>query len=51
VSFEEVTLWFFRLVLLIDLFGRLEHLICETLESVTIMGFVLSLEVENANPV
>jgi hypothetical protein len=50
VSFGEVALWFLRLPLLIGLFGRLEHLICETLQSVIVSGLVLSLGVENSNP-
>jgi hypothetical protein len=45
----KVTLWFFGLLLLIGLFGRLEKLICETLELVAVPGFVLSLGMENAN--
>jgi hypothetical protein len=36
MSFGEVALWFFGLFLLIGLFGRLENLICETLESFTV---------------
>jgi hypothetical protein len=36
---------------LIDLFGRLEHLICETLGSVTVSGLVLSLGMEKANTI
>jgi hypothetical protein len=46
MSFGEVALCFFRLLLLIDLFGCLEHLICEILESVTIPSLVLSLGVK-----
>jgi hypothetical protein len=42
MSFGEVTLGFF---------GRLKHLICETLESVTVPGLVLSLGVENADTI
>jgi hypothetical protein len=49
VSFGEVTLRFFKLFLLIGPLGRLEYIIYETLESVTILGFVLSLGVENTN--
>jgi hypothetical protein len=49
MSFGEVTLWFFGLFFLIGHFGRLEHLICETLESVTVSGLVLSLGVENVD--
>jgi hypothetical protein len=33
----------------IGLFSRLENLICETLESVTVLGLVLSLGMENAD--
>jgi hypothetical protein len=47
LSFREVTLWIIKLLLLIGLFGHLEHHICETLESVTVSGFVLSLGVQN----
>jgi hypothetical protein len=49
VSFEEVALWFFGLFLLIDRFGRLEYFICETLESVIVLGLVVSLGMENAD--
>jgi hypothetical protein len=49
VSFGEVTLEFFELFLLIDLFGHLEHLICEILESIAVFGLVHSLGVENAD--
>jgi hypothetical protein len=31
VSFGEVALWVFKLLILINLFGRLENFICETL--------------------
>jgi hypothetical protein len=47
MSSEEVTLWFIGLFLLIGLFGCLDHLICETLELVTVLGLVLSQVVEN----
>jgi hypothetical protein len=47
MSFGEVTLGLFGLFLLIGPFGRLEHLMCETLESVVASGLVLSLGVEN----
>jgi hypothetical protein len=43
VSFGEVTLWFLRILVLIRLFGCLEHLIYETLEIVAVPGLVLSL--------
>jgi hypothetical protein len=43
VSFEEVTLRFFRIFLLIDPFGHLEYFIYETLESVAVLGLVLPL--------
>jgi hypothetical protein len=43
MSFREVTLWFFGLLLLIGLFVGLENPIYETLESVTISGLMLSL--------
>jgi hypothetical protein len=51
LSFREVVLWFFRLLLLIGLFCRLERLICETLESVVVPNLVLSLGAENADPI
>jgi hypothetical protein len=51
MRFREVTLGFFGLFLLIDPFGRLEHLIYETLELVTVQGLVFSLEVENADAI
>jgi hypothetical protein len=47
MSFVEVALGFFGLFLLISPFGRLEHLICETLESVVVSSLVLSLRVKN----
>jgi hypothetical protein len=34
---------------LIGLFGYLEKFICETLESVAILGFVIFMRVENAD--
>jgi hypothetical protein len=46
MSFGKVTLWFFGLLLLIVLFGHLEHLICETIESVAIPGLMLPLGVK-----
>jgi hypothetical protein len=49
MSLGEVALGFFRLFLLIGPLGCLEHLICETIESVTISGLVLSLRVEKAD--
>jgi hypothetical protein len=49
MSFGEVTLGFFWLFLLIDPFGRLEHLICKTLVSVTVSGLMLSVEIENTD--
>jgi hypothetical protein len=51
MSFGEVALGPFGLFLLIGLFGCLEHLICETLESVTVSGLVLSLGVKNADAI
>jgi hypothetical protein len=51
MSFGEVTLGFFRLFLLIGPFGRLEHLPCETLESVVVPSVMLSLGVENADAI
>jgi hypothetical protein len=51
MSFGEVALGFFGLFLLISQFGHLEHLICETLESVIVPSLVLSLGVENADTI
>jgi hypothetical protein len=51
VSLEEVTIWIFRLLFLLGLFSRLENLICKALQLVTVTGLVLSLGVENADPV
>jgi hypothetical protein len=47
MSFREVTLWFFRLLPLIGLFGHLEHLIYEILESVAVSGLELFLGMED----
>jgi hypothetical protein len=49
VSFGEVALRFCKLFLLIGPFGRLEYFICETLESVAVLGLVLSIGMENAD--
>jgi hypothetical protein len=43
MSFGEVALGFLGLFLLIGPFGRLEHLTYETLESVIVLGLVLTL--------
>jgi hypothetical protein len=43
MSLKEVSLRILRLFLLIGPFGRLEKLICETLDSVVVLGLVLSL--------
>jgi hypothetical protein len=51
MSFGKVTLGFFGLFLLIGPFGRLEHLICETLESITVPNSVLSLGVEDKDAI
>jgi hypothetical protein len=51
VSFREVALGFFGLFLLISPFGRVEYFIYETLETVAVLGLVLSLGVENADAV
>jgi hypothetical protein len=51
VSFGEVTIGFFRLFLLMGPFGRLEHLIYDTLESVIVLGLMLFLGVENADAI
>jgi hypothetical protein len=51
MSFGEVVLRFFKLFLLIGPFGRLEYFIRETLESVIVLGLVLSLGVENAEAI
>jgi hypothetical protein len=49
MNFGEVTLGFFGLFLFINPLGHLEHLICKTLELVTVSVLVLSLGVENAD--
>jgi hypothetical protein len=51
VSFGEVALRFSGLFLLIDPFDLREYFICETLESVTVLGLVLFLGVENADAI
>jgi hypothetical protein len=51
MSLGEVALGILRLLLLIGRLGRLENLICKTLESVTVSGLVLSLGVKNANAI
>jgi hypothetical protein len=49
VSFGEVAFWVFWLLLMINLFGHLEDLICKTLRSVVVPGLVLPLGVEDAD--
>jgi hypothetical protein len=49
MSLGEVTLGILKLLILIGRLGRLENLICKTLESVAISGLVLSLGMKNAN--
>jgi hypothetical protein len=49
MSLREVALGILRLLLFISRLGRLENLICKTLESVTVSGLVLSLRVKNVN--
>jgi hypothetical protein len=51
VGLREVTLGILGLPLMIGLLGRLENLICKTVESVIVSGFVLSLGMENANAI
>jgi nitrate reductase gamma subunit len=51
MSFGEVSLGLFGLFLLINPFGRVEHPIYETLESVIVSGLVLSLRVENTDAI
>jgi hypothetical protein len=51
MCFGEVTLGILGLLLMIGRFGRLENLICKTLESIAVSGLVLSLGVENANAI
>jgi hypothetical protein len=51
MSFGKVTLGFFGLFLLIGPFGRLEHLICETLELIIVPNSVLSLGVEDKDAI
>jgi hypothetical protein len=49
VSFVDVALVFFGLFLLIRPFRHLEYFICETLESVAVLGLSLFVGVENAD--
>jgi hypothetical protein len=51
MSFGEIALWFFGLLLLIDLLDHLECHICKTLESIIILSLVLPLGVENVDPI
>jgi hypothetical protein len=51
MSLGEVTNGILGLLLLIGHLGRLENLICKTLESVVVSGPVLPLEVKNANAI
>jgi hypothetical protein len=51
VNFKEVALRFFRLFLLIGPFGCLEYFIYETLESVTVLGLLVSLGVEDVDAI
>jgi hypothetical protein len=47
----EVAHGILGLLLIIGRFGCLDHVICETLESVAVLGLVLSLAVKNANAI
>jgi hypothetical protein len=49
MSLGEVALEILGLFLLISPLGRLENLICETLESVAVPGLLLSLGMKNAD--
>jgi hypothetical protein len=51
MSLEEVALGILGLLLLIGRLGRLKNLICKTLESVAVLGLVLSLGVKNTNAI
>jgi hypothetical protein len=51
VSFEEVALGLFRIFLLIGPIDHLDYFFYETLESVAVLGPVLSLGVENADAI
>jgi hypothetical protein len=51
MSLGEVALGVLGLLLLIGHLGRLENLICKTLELVVVSGLVLPLEVKNANAI
>jgi hypothetical protein len=51
MSFGEVILGFFRVFLLSGPFGRLEHLICKTLESFAVPGLVLFLGMKNIDTI
>jgi hypothetical protein len=49
VRLREVALRILRLLLLIDLFGCLNDLICKASQSVIVQGLVLFLEVKDAD--
>jgi hypothetical protein len=51
MSFEEETLVILGLLLLIGHLGRLENLLYKTLESIAVLGLVLSLGVKNTNAI
>jgi hypothetical protein len=51
VCLGEVTIGILGLRLLIGQLGRLENLICKTLESIAVSSLVFSLGVENANAI
>jgi predicted benzoate:H+ symporter BenE len=51
MSLGEIALGILKLFLLIGHFSRLENLICETLELVTVSGLVLSLGVKNVDAI
>jgi hypothetical protein len=50
-SFKETALWNLCLLLLLSLFGRPEDLICKTLQSVVVLSLVLSMRMEDADPI
>jgi hypothetical protein len=51
MSLREITLGILVLFLLICPFSHPENLICKTLESVTVLGLMLSLGVQNVDAI
>jgi hypothetical protein len=51
MGLEDVTLWIFGLLVLVNLLGQIQDLICKALQSVAIPGLSFSMGVENAYPI